>query len=354
MSRKRTCPICKTAQPRDEFKQCPECYDEHCNNCRDDATFMCADCLKDKGITLNKSQGDISEVETKWVFNGTSFHSVTGSFNDDLPPGFYSASADMMGTWHFFPRPVNEEKVIEFPDTPSDDVIKEVMHFKNSRAKYREFGLTYKRGILMYGPQGTGKSSILRLVLRELVKDGSYAITFTEPGNFKGAYSAFRKRYPNKFVLCVMEDFDSILDHCCESDVLEILDGVARVDNIVFLATTNYPHKLGPRIINRPSRFDRRFCIGLPIEESRKIYLDDMFSRAPKVDFDTEEWAKKTEGLTLAHLKELFISVVINDLTPEATMEIIESMRETIDEDEYLDPIEKARRQLKRALAANR
>ncbi|NJO18646.1 MAG: AAA family ATPase [Thioploca sp.] len=61
-----------------------------------------------------------------------------------------------------------------------------------------------------------------------------------------------------------MEDLESILKSNNPSTVLNILDGVNSFDNIVFLATTNYPEELESRIKNRPSRFDRRFYIGPP------------------------------------------------------------------------------------------
>jgi len=55
--------------------------------------------------------------------------------------------------------------------------------------------------------------------------------------------------------------------------VLNLLDGVKQVDNIIYIATTNYPELLEERILNRPSRFDRRFHIGTPSAEVRKFYF---------------------------------------------------------------------------------
>ncbi|MFK5088309.1 AAA family ATPase, partial [Klebsiella pneumoniae] len=73
-----------------------------------------------------------------------------------------------------------------------------------------------------------------------------------------------------------MEDIDATLEIYNESTVINLLDGVDRVDKIVFLATTNYPEKLGTRIMNRPSRFDKRFKVGYPTDNTRKIYLEHL------------------------------------------------------------------------------
>ncbi|MGH9194617.1 MAG: hypothetical protein ACRD1T_02620 [Acidimicrobiia bacterium] len=46
-----------------------------------------------------------------------------------------------------------------------------------------------------------------------------------------------------------------------------------QVKRTVFLAITNYPEDLGPLIINRPSRFDKRFFIGHPKDAARHVYF---------------------------------------------------------------------------------
>jgi SpoVK/Ycf46/Vps4 family AAA+-type ATPase len=122
------------------------------------------------------------------------------------------------------------------------------------------------------------------------------------------------------------------------------LDGVNQIDKVVYLATTNYPERLGARIINRPSRFDKRFKIGHPNEESRKMYLEHLIGRDKinNLKIDIDKWVEDTEDFSLAHIKELFTAVVILGDNYEESVETLSEMREaspTSNEDEVRKPI---------------
>jgi len=80
----------------------------------------------------------------------------------------------------------------------------------------------------------------------------------------------------------------------------------------VTLATTNHPERLDPAILDRPSRFDRKYPFDLPELEERKAFItmwND--SLKPKLRLSEEGTAKMselTEGFSFAYLKELFLS----------------------------------------------
>jgi SpoVK/Ycf46/Vps4 family AAA+-type ATPase len=118
------------------------------------------------------------------------------------------------------------------------------------------------------------------------------------------------------------------------------------------LATTNYPELLGSRIVNRPSRFDKRIKIGHPNAESRKIYLKHLIcdhkkakeeglttekkrneyvlNKAKDLGIDLELWVKDTKEFSIAHLKELFIATVILGDNYEDAITTLRSMRDNI------------------------
>jgi SpoVK/Ycf46/Vps4 family AAA+-type ATPase len=109
-----------------------------------------------------------------------------------------------------------------------------------------------------------------------------------------------------------MEDLDQIIYHGNVSAILNLLDGVeASVDNVVWLATTNRPERLEQNIKNRPSRFDRRFEFKDPDITARRAYLASLIKERDYGKYDLDVWSKDTEGFSFAHMKELFISVVI-------------------------------------------
>ena len=109
-----------------------------------------------------------------------------------------------------------------------------------------------------------------------------------------------------------MEDLDSLLTDENRSFFLNELDGFAANIGIVTLATTNHPERLDPAILDRPSRFDRKYAFNLPELPERVEYinfwdksLQDMM-RLPE-EAGTQI-AKLTAGFSFAYLKELFLS----------------------------------------------
>ncbi len=125
-----------------------------------------------------------------------------------------------------------------------------------------------------------------------------------------------------------MEDIEAVINEYGESEILNVLDGVNSIENVVFLATTNYPDKLLGRVTNRPSRFDRVFEIKPPSNEVKKVYLQDLINKfnAP-LDVDVEKWCKDTKTLSMAHLKELFLSVALYGQNYEKTVKTLVGMK---------------------------
>jgi SpoVK/Ycf46/Vps4 family AAA+-type ATPase len=96
------------------------------------------------------------------------------------------------------------------------------------------------------------------------------------------------------------------------------------------LATSNYPEKLGDRIMNRPSRFDKRFKMGHPKRSSRKLYFDNLIDEDTRKEYkiDVEKWVDDTEEMSIAHMKELFIAVCILGNSYEESLDMLRNMIE--------------------------
>jgi SpoVK/Ycf46/Vps4 family AAA+-type ATPase len=161
----------------------------------------------------------------------------------------------------------------------------------------------------MYGPPGCGKSCTIALLVEDVIKMGGIVLKFQQYDNFMEVLNSIRKIQPEIPIIALMEDLDEIIDDNSISEILNILDGLEQsLNKIVFLATTNKPEKIDDNIKNRPSRFDRRIKFDLPNEEMREAYLKHLFmdSKIPN-----KLWISKTKGFSLAHLKELFVSVIL-------------------------------------------
>jgi hypothetical protein len=251
-----------------------------------------------------------------------------------IPPGVYEL-IPQNGPPGFQKIPVKTEGLIRFPETNSNEVITEICKFWEQEALFNKYNLVYKRGIILYGPAGVGKSATIQLIIQDVVRRNGIVINFQNPYDFIHGFRIFRKIEPTVPVVVIMEDIDSIIDTYNESDILNILDGVNNVNKVVFLATTNYPRKLGQRIMNRPSRFDRRYRIGYPSDKSRKLYFESLFSKDNLDNFDIKKWVADTDRLSIAHLKELFVSVVILGNDYNDVIRLLQSMKEQVDESEH-------------------
>lgn len=229
-----------------------------------------------------------------------------------LPPAFYEPSFSSNTGYFLSKLECKIDGLLKFPETNSEKVISEIQTFWEKEEKYKAHNLSYKRGIILWGPPGSGKSCCIKLVLKDVLDRGGVAIKFNSPHLFLECVRIFRRIQPATPLVVLMEDIDSILDEYGETDVLNILDGVENLSKVVYLATTNYPELLGGRIINRPSRFDRRFKMPHPSKASRQLYLQHLLDKA---EVDTEVnldlWVKDTHGMSIAHLKELFVAVCI-------------------------------------------
>jgi len=265
---------------------------------------------------------------TQWTSVDNVLYFPAGNTSPFLKPGYYEPRITPDRGYGFQILNCKTEGLISFPETNSEKVVAEIQNFWSKESLFEAHKLTYKRGIILWGPPGSGKSSTVQLILKDVIARGGVAIKFAIPNLFIECIRILKKIQPNTPVVVLMEDIDAIIEEWGEPAVLNILDGVEVVQKVVYLATTNYPENLGERIINRPSRFDRRFKMPHPSEKSRRIYFEHLFNKeAVSVDsINLNQWVDDTEGMSISHLKELFIAVCILGDPYDYTMEILRSM----------------------------
>lgn len=263
-------------------------------------------------------------------------YTASGKTVGKLPPGFYDLKS-VQGTIIWQGIKARTDKLLPFPDSAVKEVLIEIETFWDREKAFVDHGLPYKRGILLWGPAGSGKSSTLQLLARQVVKQKGVVIMFSDANLFIGGLRQLRDIQPEVPVVVLMEDLDAIIERQNESTILNLLDGVESVHKCVFVATTNWPEKLGARIVNRPSRFDRRFKIPHPSDESRRMYLQDLMLEGD--DMDVEQMVRDSDGMSLAHLKELFVATAILGGEYSQTVRILKGMKDRAhsakDEEEF-------------------
>ena len=202
-----------------------------------------------------------------------------------LPSGVYTPEMDQYGPF-LLRKNIAADDLLELPDSVNASVLAAMGRFWASRDRYVKHGLLYKRGLLLWGPPGSGKTATVQLVIAQLLKQGGIVVLADNPRLLEILLAPIRQIEPARNLIVVLEDIDEIINSHGEKSLLSLLDGEAQVDNIVYLATTNYPDRLGARIVNRPSRFDERIFVGMPSAVARRSYLDrvagEKFGLPPK------------------------------------------------------------------------
>ncbi|HEX5835022.1 MAG TPA: ATP-binding protein, partial [Pyrinomonadaceae bacterium] len=110
----------------------------------------------------------------------------------------------------------------------------------------------------------------------------------------------------------VLEDLDSLINKVNRAFFLNELDGFRVNTGVVVLATTNHPEKLDEAILDRPSRFDRKYTFDLPGELERLAYVEKWngeLQRELRVSNRVGRTiVAETDGFSFAYLKELFVA----------------------------------------------
>jgi hypothetical protein len=280
----------------------------------------------------SKGTGDFEH----WSIRGKLFL-PTSKIVKRLTPGLYEIGSSMELGLYFEPITLTTQKLLRFKDANIDTVLEDITTFWEKEDHFRRFSFPHKRGILLWGPPGMGKTCTTILAMEDVINRGGVVLKFQSPEIFLLGLRALRAIQPETPVVVIMEDLDEILKRQDEGLITNIMDGADEMHRIVFLATTNYPSELGPRIINRPSRFDRVIKINALSPENRELYLEHLLSKGgEELDFieDLDMWIDDTEGLSTAHIKELFTSVIIFGNEYDPTIARLCAMKDQMSEQE--------------------
>ena len=140
--------------------------------------------------------------------------------------------------------------------------------------RYRLRGLPYRRGYLLFGPAGNGKSTVIQVLATELNLP-IYMLSLTDPEMTDTAVALALGRTPERCLL-VIEDFEKVnLD---ETDVtiaglLNAIDGPLASEGRLLIITANEPESISAYFL-RPGRIDCKWLIGSPEREAINECVD--------------------------------------------------------------------------------
>ncbi|KAF2006589.1 proteasome-activating nucleotidase [Amniculicola lignicola CBS 123094] len=205
------------------------------------------------------------------------------------------------------------------------NLIEDVQGFFDNQALYAQFAVPWKRGIILHGVPGNGKTVSIKALMSSLYerKDqipSMYVKTFENKCNGE-QYSIrqiFLQARASAPCLLIFEDLDSLVGDDVRSYFLNEVDGLESNDGILMIGSTNHLDRLDPAISKRPSRFDRKYHFKLPAEDERTAYANywrNKLVQNQTVDFPEElspTIAKLTDGFSFAYLKELFVMALLS------------------------------------------
>lgn len=271
--------------------------------------------------------GSVDSSSSKmWAMHGGYLFTPCDEAIKELPAGQYTVKMSQSLGIHFSRHPVSLDDLLIMPDSASEEIIKGIEDFWNKEQRFRDFGFLWKRGVMLFGPAGSGKTSTLQILSQKIIEKDGIAVYVNDPEITAKGLELLRRIEPARPMIVMIEDIDAVIRDHGESDVLAMLDGELQVDNVVFIATTNYPERLDKRLINRPSRFDVVRKIGMPSAKARKQYLMEKNYRLKNNPEELSVWVNKTKGFSIAHMKELIISVEVFDYSVDQATERLRAM----------------------------
>ncbi|HUI85599.1 MAG TPA: CDC48 family AAA ATPase [Nitrososphaerales archaeon] len=195
---------------------------------------------------------------------------------------------------------------------------------------YDKIGYSMPKGILLYGPSGTGKTLLAKAVATESEANfisvrGPELLSKWVGESERGIREVFRRARQASPCVIFFDEIDalaptrgmggdSMVTERVVSQLLTELDGIQNLTGVVVLAATNRMELIDPALL-RAGRFDKLVLVPLPDKEARKSILQIHMKGVPKAkDVDVDRIVEMTEGFSgadMAALTNTAVSIVL-------------------------------------------
>jgi ATPase family associated with various cellular activities (AAA) len=212
----------------------------------------------------------------------------------------------------FHPRPRIGRDDLVLPADLLDRVERHTVRFSQHAETLRAAGMSLRRGVLLYGPPGVGKTLTARYLCAMLSDRTILLLTGVSMGSLPAMSRLARQLAPS---LVILEDVDLIAEErtmrargASPSFLFELLnemDGLRDDADVVFLLTTNRADLLEPALALRPGRVDLAVELPLPDPEGRRRLLALYTKGLDTSGLDLDSYVDGLDGTSPAFIREL-------------------------------------------------
>jgi len=258
--------------------------------------------------------GDRPEKElgkAKWLITDNETYSSCQNtkVGTKMDSGMFTVFQTQNGSVHAARIYPETDELYHLPNPLIKQIIGEINDFWNRAEEFKKYSIKHKRGILLHGGPGVGKTSTINLLSAALISNNGLVFSVNNINELL-VFAEFANKHlriveAERPVILILEDIDKMMDGGnAESMLLNFLDGESSVNHLVVVATSNRFKDLNDLVL-RPSRFDTHIELLSPTQEVRTAYLIKKGLDEPTA----AAWAEQTNDFSLAELKELFVSV---------------------------------------------
>jgi AAA+ superfamily predicted ATPase len=197
------------------------------------------------------------------------------------------------------------------PESILERIDRQTIRFSEHAEELKQAGRSLKRGLLLYGPPGVGKTLTIEYLSGSMPGRTVLLTAGIGFGMLEPVVQIARALAPS---MVVLEDIDLIAEgrgmpmgHAGPLlfQLLNEMDGLQSDTDVIFVLTTNRPEVLEPALAARPGRIDLAVELPLP-DTAARLRLLQLYARGLTVEnIDLGAVAEEIEGATPAYIKEL-------------------------------------------------